>query len=64
MSKVSDNKMKVESWTLNRGTRNESVVTKVAVRNSLGQFHGATNFRGSVLTKSLAQKQQAVLRAV
>lgn len=27
-----------------------AVVTKIATRNRLGQFHGSTNFRGSVLS--------------
>ena len=48
------NAVKVENWTLNRGTRNEVSVRKVAVRvqkgkPGAGQFHGATNFKGSVL---------------
>jgi len=53
MSKPSDNRVKVEQWNVadasGRFSDNRKVVTKVAVRNSLGQFHGATNFRGSVL---------------
>lgn len=51
MAKSSDNKVRVESWSVNKGTPQAAVVSKVAVRNSLGQFHGATNFRGSVLGK-------------
>lgn len=47
MSKSTDNSVKVETWT-NRSKGN--TFTKVAVRNSLGQFHGATNFRGSRLS--------------
>jgi hypothetical protein len=50
MSKhTTDNKVKVETWTPRSGKG--KTFTKVAVRNSLGQFHGATNFRGSVLKK-------------
>lgn len=54
MSKVSDNKVKVERWAVKSDDKTlhpsgKKVVTKVAVRNSLGQFHGATNFRGSRL---------------
>lgn len=48
--KVSDNTVKVETWTKRDGARKVQV-QKVAVRNSKGQFHGATNFRGSVLSK-------------
>ena len=51
MSKSTGNKVRVESWKVNKGSANETVVSKVAVRNHLGQFHGATNFRGSVLAK-------------
>jgi hypothetical protein len=55
MSKSTDNKVRVESWNVrdsaNRFGNRRAVVTKVAVRNSLGQFHGATNFKGSVLGK-------------
>lgn len=55
MSKSTDNKVRVEAWnvrdTSNRFGDNRQVVTKVAVRNRLGQFHGATNFKGSVLGK-------------
>lgn len=47
MSKSSDNRVRHESWVRGRGTANPTTVAKVAVRNSLGQFHGATNFRGS-----------------
>lgn len=48
MSK-SVNRIKMEAWTLDRGTDRERQVAKVAVRNEKGQFNGATNFRGSVL---------------
>lgn len=47
MSKRSENKVRIETWNVAKG----GTVTKVAVRNSAGQFHGATNFRGSVLGK-------------
>lgn len=55
MQKPTINTVKVESWNV-RDAKNQfgdsrKVVTKVAVRNRLGQFHGATNFRGSVLGK-------------
>lgn len=53
MSKSSDNRVRVEQWNVKDDQRRFSdgrkVVTKVAVRNSRGQFHGATNFKGSVL---------------
>lgn len=48
------NRVRVERWAV--GTPKSAtfpdgrkVVTKVAVRNHLGQFHGATNFKGSRL---------------
>lgn len=47
MSKVTTNRVRHETWVRGRGTANQTTVTKVAVRNHLGQFHGATNFRGS-----------------
>lgn len=49
MSKPSGNKVRVETWNVNKGTVRAATIEKVAVRNSLGQFHGATNFKGSVL---------------
>lgn len=54
MSKTTDNKVRVETWNVKDTANKYNVggrrhVEKVAVRNSLGQFHGATNFRGSVL---------------
>lgn len=54
MSKSSDNRVRVEHWAVKAADKvrhpdGKKVVTKVAVRNSLGQFHGATNFKGSVL---------------
>lgn len=45
MSKRSDITKRVETWTLNRGQRDERQVTKIAVRHSDGKFNGATNFR-------------------
>ena len=48
---ASTNTVKVEKWTLNAGTAKAVVVEKVATRNHLGQFHGSTNFKGSVLSK-------------
>lgn len=54
MSKPSDNTVKVERWNVSDKAKtfsdNRVIVTKVAVRNRLGQFHGATNFRGSVVS--------------
>lgn len=47
MSKTSGNRVRHETWVRGRGTANPVTVSKVAVRNTLGQFHGATNFRGS-----------------
>lgn len=35
---------RVETWTLNRGTKTEKGIVKIAVRQSNGQFHGSTNF--------------------
>lgn len=53
MSKASDNRVKVETWNVkdkdNKFGDGRQIVTKIAVRNSLGQFHGATNFKGSRL---------------
>jgi hypothetical protein len=48
------NSVRVERWTLNRGTARATEVRKVAVRvqkgkPGAGQFHGATNFKGTVL---------------
>ena len=55
MHKPSDNKVRMESWNVKDSTNKfgdkRQVVAKVAVRNRLGQFHGATNFKGSVLGK-------------
>lgn len=54
MSKTSDNIVRIEQWNVTDPKKqfsdNRKVITKVAVRNSLGQFHGATNFRGSALS--------------
>jgi hypothetical protein len=47
MSKTSGNTVRTENWVRERGTRNERVVTKYAVRDSDGRFVGATNYRGS-----------------
>jgi hypothetical protein len=49
------NVLRIETWTLNRNTKNAVVVEKVAVRvekgkPGAGQFHGSTNFRGTVLS--------------
>lgn len=54
MAKPTVNKVRVERWSVQTTDRQtfpdgRKVVTKVAVRNRLGQFHGATNFRGSRL---------------
>ena len=43
------NTVKIESWKINRGTVKETKVNKIAVRNEKGQFHGSTNFRGTIL---------------
>lgn len=55
MNKTSGNKVRVEQWDVrdrsNKYGNGRAVITKVAVRNSAGQFHGATNFKGSVLGK-------------
>lgn len=53
MSKSTGNKVRVETWNVNDKDKNfasgRKSVVKVAVRNSKGQFHGATNFRGSFI---------------
>jgi hypothetical protein len=49
MSNTPRYRVKPESWVLNRGTKTEKVVAKVAVRDEHGRFHPATNFRGSVI---------------
>lgn len=50
-----ENRVRFEQWNVsdpaNKWGNRRKVVTKVAVRNKRGQFHGATNFRGSVLDK-------------
>lgn len=55
MSKSTGNKVSVENWNVsdpsNKFGNKRAVVTKVAVRAPNGQFHGATNFKGSVLGK-------------
>lgn len=43
------NRVSIETWTVKKDAKSPVTVTKVAVRNHLGQFHGATNFKGSVL---------------
>lgn len=52
MSKPTSNTIRIEKWTVlaDRKVPSKGSVTveKVATRNHLGQFHGATNFRGSV----------------
>jgi hypothetical protein len=45
MAKASGNFVSVENWTLNRGTDQEKLIVKIAVRQSDGKFLGATNFR-------------------
>lgn len=54
MSKPSTNRVKMESWSLavpksELHPEGRKVVAKVAVRDHLGRFHGATNFKGSVV---------------
>lgn len=53
MSKTSGNTVRTEKWDIlsdrKAPSKGKVTVEKVAVRNHLGQFHGATNFRGSVL---------------
>lgn len=54
MSKSTGNKVRVEAWKVATVSTDENpdgrkAVAKVAVRNHLGQFHGATNFKGSVI---------------
>lgn len=52
--RTSGNAVRVERWSVQTDKSanfpdGRKVVTKVAVRNPLGQFHGATNFKGSRL---------------
>lgn len=52
--KRSDNRVRIERWSVKSTdtTKHPSgfkVVTKVAVRDSKGRFHGSTNFQGSRL---------------
>lgn len=53
MAKRTDNIVRVEAWTVQEPGKGNLTVTKtvskITVRNSKGQFHGATNFRGSRL---------------
>lgn len=54
MSKSTDNVVRIENWNVETPKTpvfpsGRKVVAKVAVRNSKGQFHGATNFKGSVI---------------
>lgn len=58
MSKPTDNRVHVEQWNVrdraNRHSDGKVQVTKIAVRvekgkPGAGQFHGSTNFRGSVI---------------
>jgi len=53
---VGFNRLRIEQWDIacpksKAFPDGRQIVTKVAIRNNLGQFHGATNFRGSVLGK-------------
>jgi len=48
------NTVRIEAWSVSapKSTvhpNGRKTVTKVATRNHLGQFHGATNFRGSIV---------------
>ena len=52
--KRSDNAVHLEKWNIlagkdKDGSQVRKEVAKVAVRDSKGRFHGATNFRGSVI---------------
>lgn len=54
MRKSTDNTVRVEAWNVTVPKTKEfpegkRAVAKVAVRDSKGRFHGATNFKGSVL---------------
>lgn len=56
MSKSTTNRIRIEQWNIEcpkdkAFPDGRQIVTKIAVRNHLGQFHGATNFRGSVIGK-------------
>lgn len=55
MAKRSDNTVRMEQWNVAAPDADKTlhpsgrkVATKIATRNSLGQFHGATNFRGTL----------------
>jgi len=47
------NMVRIEAWAVKDKTAGHlssvKTVAKVVVRNEKGQFHGATNFRGSVI---------------
>ncbi len=49
----SDNRIRIEQWDVQDPAKafasSRKIVTKVAVRDSAGRFHGATNFIGSVI---------------
>lgn len=54
-SKRSDNTVRMEQWNIADPKADKTLhpsgrrmATKIAVRNSLGQFNGATNYRGSL----------------
>ena len=54
MAKSTGNKIRIERWAVQTPKSElypdgRKVVTKVAVRDREGKFHGATNFRGSVV---------------
>ena len=53
MRKPTGNRVRVENWNVSDPTNTwgnkRAIVTKVAVRRPDGTFHGATNFKGSVI---------------
>lgn len=56
MAKSSGNRVRVENWNVRQPRTTltpdgRGVVAKIATRDSKGRFHGATNFRGTVLGK-------------
>lgn len=46
MARTSGNTVRVETWHVGNKT-----VSKVTVRDVNGRFNGATNYRGSVISK-------------
>lgn len=52
MRKPTVNKVAVETW-VSKNHKTTTVSQKIVVRNHLGQFHGATNYRGTVISATV-----------